>query len=77
MSNWQPIETAPKDGTPILLALRAPWSRIALARWFEPWRNWQEGEHLPDPNIDDFCGIGSAVPTHWQPLPAPPELPTS
>lgn len=68
---WQPIETAPKDGTEVVLWLGAPYSEVANAWWFEPWANWQMGE-LPNALDDEMHGIGSAVPTHWQPLPAAP-----
>lgn len=62
---WQPIETAPKDGTPIL----GWWGldryfRGAVVRWVDPSRGWElswSGERLVDP------------PTHWQPLPPPPK----
>lgn len=66
---WQPIETAPKEQQPILLALdsgrfgdirRAP----AVAFWSpkdQAWRYWY-GEDFDIP----------AKPTHWRPLPAPP-----
>jgi len=67
---WQPIETAPKDGSEILLWLPAPYNRIAKARWFDLWENWQEGE-FPS-YCDEYCGIGSALPTLYQPLPADP-----
>lgn len=69
---WQPIETAPKDGTEVLLYLDAPWSKIEKARWYEPWKNWQVGEIPEDPIRDEYCGIGSSIPTHWMPLPASP-----
>lgn len=67
---WQPIETAPKDGTRILVWLGAPWSNAQAVRWFESWQNWQT-EDFPD-EYDEYCGIGSELPTHWMPLPHPP-----
>lgn len=72
MSSWQPIETAPKDGSEMLIWLGAPWSRVEKACWYEPWSNWQAGAFPIDPARDDFHGIGRSVPTHWMPLPAPP-----
>lgn len=69
---WEPIETAPKDGQEVLIYLRSPWSRVELARWFEPWGNWiQSGD--PSPIDDEMYGIGSGVPSHWMPLPEPPK----
>lgn len=67
---WRPIETAPKDGTEVLLA--GPYS--GYANRHEIWR--EVGEYLTDFNswspalMDSF-----APPTHWQPLPAPPKAP--
>jgi len=62
---WQPIETAPKDGTRILtFSPRAPESEKAPIRINE-WRgrDWwcTNAEYWP--------------PTHWMPLPAPPIIP--
>lgn len=73
---WQPIETAPKDGTQILIWISAAWTRaqVRLVHWYDEWGNWQEGAD-PDPLTDEYCGIGSAVPTHWMPLPNPPVTP--
>lgn len=64
MSEWQPIETAPKDGTDILLS--GPHSNhgwvIKSARfWIGSW--WSNGNR----------GIGPD-PSHWMPLPAPPAV---
>ena len=68
---WQPIETAPKDGTPILafcvhLNARlagedvAEWTEIVTTRWIDfnggGW-TW-----------NGICGVH----THWMPLPSPP-----
>ena len=68
-ARWQPIETAPRDGTLIDL-----WAgeRIANCAWNVPSKCW--GERI---------GVGSgwkywAVvldPTHWMPLPAAPDQP--
>lgn len=71
MSDWQPIETAPKDGTPVILYLRAPWSRVEMAQWYEPWKSWQANIYEMIEG-DEVLGIGSAIPTHWMLLPAPP-----
>ena len=68
LSPWQPIETAPKDGTPFLAAI--PWEG-------EPWEilrmGWDKiacmfGDATYAPFIED-----QEQPTHWQPLPAPPK----
>jgi hypothetical protein len=69
---WQPIETAPKDGTEVLLYLGNPWSKTEKARWYAPWSNWQVGAIPSDPVREEYFGIGKSVPTHWMPLPAPP-----
>lgn len=62
---WQDIETAPKDGTDVLL-YRTHWSRAVpvVAGWFEDaWYTFDhDGEKVPE-----LGGI-----THWQPLPPPP-----
>ena len=66
MSEWRPIETAPKDGTDIILmyysAVPALKNRIVytvnVCRWVEKISDWNWG-----------CGSSA---THWMPLPAPP-----
>ena len=59
---WQPIETAPKDGTRVLLWRRAirdqPTPIMADGFWCETCWVW--------PYL-------LSEPTHWQPLPTPPE----
>jgi hypothetical protein len=57
-TQWQPIETAPKDGTAVL-TYRGP-GLIAVAEF------WVEcGWIVPD-------GMEITNVTHWMPLPAPP-----
>lgn len=54
---WQPIETAPKDGTWVLLA--TPKGRIADG-CFGNYGSWVWPYVMVEP-------------THWMPLPAPPK----
>jgi hypothetical protein len=54
---WQPIETAPKDGTDILLK-GSNWIRTAYwARRIERW------------SVDMVGGSGFSEATHWAPIP--------
>ena len=60
---WQPIETAPKDESEVLL-----WDDgVELGRWYEnphPWNSgnwWIQGGQVTATN-----------PTHWMPLPTAP-----
>lgn len=64
---WQPIETAPKDGTRILLVTSSGRPRRIFmgsytdkGSWW-PWRVDQTNYHI---NQSDL--------THWMPLPPPP-----
>jgi hypothetical protein len=63
---WQPIETAPKDGTRVDV-----WSgdRFTDARWCARHKQWEV--FIPDYNGGEWTGV-YAPPTHWMPLPAPP-----
>ncbi len=59
MTDWQPINTAPKDGTYVLVYGRHEGVRIG--KWetlFDDWEAPYEG--------------GLLEPTHWMPLPDPP-----
>lgn len=67
---WRGIESAPKDGSRVLLGKivghpshkTALWWAVA-GYWSERWKNWNDGV---EPS-------GLAGPTHWSPLPKPPE----
>ena len=72
---WRPISTAPQDGTHVLV-----WDgTYAIGAWFS--RGWGEaaGWYVPNPAAPDErmwlhgdCGC-DLNPTHWQPLPSPPD----
>lgn len=72
---WQTIETAPKDGTHILLwypwtlqpRKDAPPGHMYLARWC--YQDYVGEDGWIDPTDDDYIGEGA---THWMPLPKPP-----
>ena len=73
MSEWQPIATAPKDETEIDLWMV---DRLAGLSWRQAGAWWDESRWV----IMDDCGDvrevgceGIQVPTHWMPLPAPPQ----
>lgn len=61
-SAWRPIETAPRSGIAILL-----------------WQPWESGRdctvigHYANGWVDRHCEEFQPEPTHWMPLPAPPD----
>lgn len=56
---WQPIETAPKDGRTILFRRAPPFSTgINLTFGF-----WHDGQNVP--GWEATAGIGKIVPEHW------------
>lgn len=57
---WQPIETAPRDGTRILV-VSGGWHDVAYVGW-----NDDDGEPVW------FNGDVPVQASHWMPLPAPP-----
>lgn len=68
---WQPIETAPKDGSPILLG----WvgSGVSEGLWRDGMANYWNlsGFYFTD---DDPLTAKPCTPTHWMPLPPPPQV---
>lgn len=70
---WLPIETAPKDGTRILVNNIFPWGYLTDE---EPmgvasWNKTYTGKYHW---ISNACcdGVSDFNPTHWMPLPNPP-----
>jgi hypothetical protein len=72
---WQPIETAPKDGTPILVWRKA--GIVWLAYWNDSFLHVQSDQHMPAWVVfdceDPWFSETYQSPTHWQPLPEPPK----
>lgn len=70
---WMPIETAPKDGTTILLACR---DRVTVGDWIsmEMLKNWDGNDFEPHWQSWDggFIAGSEHDATHWIPLPTAP-----
>ena len=76
---WQPIETAPKDGTQVLIAggsveydaetfpQERPFAGVHIASWCKSSQSWS------GPYGSEYDAQYWHTPSHWQPLPAPPE----
>jgi hypothetical protein len=77
MIGWQPIETAPKDGTVIDVWVNDNRSSTPTGRRYTGVR-WDYGWRWFDPYYDgrgSYVGIDNGVNvlvTHWMPLPTPP-----
>jgi hypothetical protein len=75
MDDWQPIETAPKDGTRILAYIPWKWAdggegeQLDVIAWDERATMWFSPTA---PNYVQGCD-SECLPTHWQPLPDPPK----
>ena len=70
MSEWQPIETAPKDR--MILVWDEDVDHPEVVRWNDGVKAFLIG--FPDGNADatdDIVGWTAYYPTHWQPLPSP------
>lgn len=60
MSNWRPIETAPRDGTEIILCNIS--GSLGIGSYMPKQDSWE----ITDDVWWDKC-------SHWMPLPKPPE----
>ncbi len=65
MGEWLPIETAPRNGTTILLYdpiwTTYPWRQYVSARWIAAKGRFESADYH------------HATATHWMPLPEPPQ----
>lgn len=73
---WQPIETAPRDGTTVVVHFKGHGAMTVA--WEDPWGDGPEAatwcvtdhKHGPYP----VRGYRTGDDTHWRPLPAPPAI---
>lgn len=73
MSEWQPIETAPRDGTKVLLIV-VGYEPAVGAYYERGWDYQEEGDFVQEAHYTEWCETtGPWEPTHWMPLPAPPK----
>lgn len=81
MSEWQPIETVPRDGTEVILAKGDRVSSGAFIVWKQSDSEFSStGVYLGEVEYDSGESFGTwdggfcddDQPTHWMPLPAPP-----
>lgn len=66
--NWQPIETAPKDGSEILAAVRYPIRgcyESLFIYWDTTLKDYPKGVWVSDYEWPIICG----TPTYWMPVP--------
>lgn len=65
MTMWQPIETAPKDGTEVLGVVAGSLGTASVTCMVEG--EWQCSD------FDEYEYVSCTwEPTHWMPLPPPP-----
>jgi len=75
MMEWLPIETAPRDGSVLLL-----WRGLhVVAGWFEKtdhydWYFLDDTRLNDDETIEPNAYLRDCPPTHWMPLPSPPMI---
>jgi hypothetical protein len=62
MSEWKLIETAPKDGTRVMIVIAENIKTVCVAYWSKGCDAWMS---IP--------GCWSREATHWMPIPAPPK----
>jgi hypothetical protein len=88
MLKWQPIDTAPKDGTGVLVLLDCASVHVVHIAWWNSREEWESsGQYCGGwDSVDDWEGWwaytqnsvtqeklqGHRLPTHWAEL---PELP--
>ena len=78
MSEWQPIETAPKDGTDVIVMYMHIETQCVFNAFYASevdgwekrdvgWWSYEHGE------VSRILLNGFMTPTHWMPLPPPPK----
>lgn len=77
-AEWKPIASAPKDGTRVLVAVRASEqgpAEVDVVRWAKPEPSAEEGWIATDSDPAARVVYADAELTRWMPLPTPlPQL---
>jgi len=63
MLEWQPIETAPKDGTDVLVCADTGWMFVAY---------WDKKQWTSNACCDNWTALDDDEIVGWMPLPKPP-----
>jgi hypothetical protein len=81
--NWMPIESAPRDRAVLVTFPAASIGKlitqpgVMVAYWdayhSAEGRGYSGGSGWTDASTGDECRLHYAEPTHWMPLPPPPE----
>jgi hypothetical protein len=71
MAEWQPIETAPRDGTRILATGGGLDANMEVVSYLVDTGAWETPNYVLDDRDNEAEGYSR--PTHWMPLPAPPK----
>ena len=76
MTEWQPIETAPKDGTAVMLFSTTwpkEWGDVPVIGKAYEVIDYETRQHISYGWQDvDGCAFQEGL-THWMPLPEPPK----
>jgi hypothetical protein len=69
VSEWKPIDSAPKDGTQILAFAKDAYgyNYYGVAEWAV------DGPGKIQPHVEDWFWPFAIRPTAWMPLPEPPQ----
>ncbi len=73
--SWQPIRTAPKDGSEVLVGvdIATVWI-VRNARWVDGGGHFEEGWWTFKHSVTQEKLQGIYAPTHWMPMAEPPEV---
>ena len=73
MADWQPIETAPRDGLKVtshtFLLAHADEKWIRFGKWYVQEGCWY---YSGTNERSQWAQVRGDAPTHWMPLPEPP-----
>jgi hypothetical protein len=71
VTEWRPLETAPKDGTPVLVFRED--AGVFTAHYAAAVDFVKDGDCEPQWWTIDGQDLMADLPTHWMPLPEPPK----